>query len=407
VDNLQLWNLSADSRPRKVEAHAMSTWASSFSPDGRAIATASSDQTIRLTDAETLALKQTLRGHEHEVWCVAFSPDGKLIASGGKDQRVMLWSAVAPAMAEKCFPSRGAIRPFFSPDGKQIVTTAPGEGPFYSQVWKADTGELEHTLRGRRATGYTPDGRQLIRWATNWTAIELFTPGTTNMTKRELEDYEKVVSGVQFHGYSGDLTRFFVVDRQGRAAVWETMTGKKIMNVQGPPPPISSGALSADGKFLALGGQQEGVVRLFSCETLSALPLAGHKDAVRGLSFSPDGTMLASGSLDGTIRLWTIPRGEPIGTLPGHMEETSDVAFSPDGRTLASANIQHSVKLWHVATRREVVSWDFPSAGGTVKFSPDGRYLAVTTSTNSIHLFEAPPLAVPETIAAAGNPPPN
>lgn len=75
------------------------------------------------------------------------------------------------------------------------------------------------------------------------------------------------------------------------------------------------------------------------------------------------------------------------------MEETSDVAFSPDGRTLASVNVKVSVKLWHLATRRELVSWDFPQAGDSVRFSPDGRFLAVTTQTNSVHLFEAPPLA--------------
>jgi len=395
VDNLQFWNLSSDTFPRKVASHSMAVWTAVFSPDGRTIATASSDQTIRLADVETLALKQTLRGHEHEVWCLAFSPDGKLIASGGKDQRVMLWSVAETSTAKKTFPSRGAIRPFFSLDGKRLVTTAPGEGAFYSQVWNTDTGGLEQTLQGRRATGFTPDGKRLIRWATNWTAIELFTPATTNMTTVELEDYEKIVSGVQFHGYSGDLERFFIVDRQGRAAVWETMTGERIMNVQGPPPPISFGALSADGKFLALGGQQESAVSLFDCETASKIQLAGHKDAVRSLSFAPDGTMLASGSLDGTIRLWSIPRGEHLGTLPGHMEETSDVAFSPDGRTLASVNIKHSVKFWHVATRREMVSWDFPQAGGTLKFSPDGRYLAVTTSTNAVHLFEAPPFRDP------------
>ena len=118
--------------------------------------------------------------------------------------------------------------------------------------------------------------------------------------------------------------------------------------------------------------------------------LRGHRDTIRGLAFSADDATLASGSLDGTIRLWKTRPGTFVAELPGHMEETSDVAFSPDGRTLASVNVKHSIKLWHIATRRELVSWDFRSAGDFIQFSPDGRFLCVTTRTNSVQLFEAP-----------------
>ena len=122
--------------------------------------------------------------------------------------------------------------------------------------------------------------------------------------------------------------------------------------------------------------------------------LRGHRDTIRGLAFSADDATLASGSLDGTIRLWKTRPGTFVAELPGHMEETSAVAFSPDGRTLASVNMNLSVKLWHIPTQRELVSWDFPNAGDFLTFSPDGRFLALTTRTNSVYLFDAPPLEV-------------
>jgi WD40 repeat protein len=228
-------------------------------------------------------------------------------------------------------------------------------------------------------------------------------PEATNVTRVALAGFDEKSQGLECEGFTPDWKILFAVDELGRVVVWEVATAKVLKRLQGPAPPISAEAISPGGRYLALGAQQESVVRFFDLETGRESQLKGHKDTVRGLAFSPDGTLLASGSLDGTIRLWNTATGEEIVTLPGHMEETSDVAFSPDGRTLASVNVRHSVKLWHIATRRELMSWDFRRAGEKIRFSPDGRYLAVTTRTNSILLLEAPPLNGLATTSAAAS----
>jgi WD40 repeat protein len=132
------------------------------------------------------------------------------------------------------------------------------------------------------------------------------------------------------------------------------------------------------------------VARLYDCATGVERQLAGHRDFVSGLAFSPDGSTLATGSMDGTIRLWNTATGIIIASLPGHMQETSDVAFSPDGRTLASLGQNESVKLWHLPTLREVVSENDPQAGIWLMFSPDGRKLAVETGAGKLRLLAAP-----------------
>jgi WD40 repeat protein len=115
----------------------------------------------------------------------------------------------------------------------------------------------------------------------------------------------------------------------------------------------------------------------------AALPgitvLSGHTDAVKSVAFSPDGKTLASGSLDGTVRLWDVNTYQQIGgPLASHIGYVFSVAFSPDGKTLAAGGADGRVRLWDVGTHRQIGG---PLAGHTgavssVAFSPDGKTLA-------------------------------
>ena len=85
--------------------------------------------------------------------------------------------------------------------------------------------------------------------------------------------------------------------------------------------------------------------------TPSLQVLEGHSDWVRAVVFSPDGQLLASGSLDRTVRLWDTATGASRGTLEGHSGCVNAVVFSPDGQLLASGSYDHTVRLWDIKNR--------------------------------------------------------
>ncbi len=137
---------------------------------------------------------------------------------------------------------------------------------------------------------------------------------------------------------------------------------------------------------------------LLSTENLPlSTPLSGHTAAVHTTAFSPSSPVLASGSGDGTVRLWNIrdlTRPVPIGwPLLGHTGAVNAVAFSPDGHTLASAGSGGSVRLWKVqdpvhpvAVEQNVMN--YPGIVYSVAFSPVGHTLATANDDGTVRLWD-------------------
>ncbi len=273
---IHLWNLPplaislrdrnrSTSQPRCLTGHSHAVWSVAFSPDGRILASGSLDGTLRLWNPTTGNCWQVLQKHHSGIWSVAFSPKHRsaasnhlLLASGSQDQTIELWKI--------CFGVAS--------------TGTEDESPTL----------LVQPLR--TLTGHT-----------GWIRCVAFSP-----------DGEMLASG------SSD----------GVIKLWQVETGRCLQTFKAHSSLVLAITFSPDGQYLATGGG-DGTLKLWNRFLLRNheageddrispyLPLLhtleGHQKWVRFLAYSPDGTLLASCSHDGTIRLWDSSSGQCLAVL--------------------------------------------------------------------------------------------
>jgi roadblock/LC7 domain-containing protein len=270
-----------------------------FSPDGKMLASGSRDGTIILWDVESgQPIGEPLRKHTGVVYSVVFSPDGKMLASSSEDGTLILWDVesvqpVGEPLLERSFAIYSVA---FSPDGKRIAS-----GTSESIIlWDVESGQ--------------PIGEPL--YSANVFSV-VFSPDGKTIASRSDD-------GI---------------------ILWDVESGQPI----GKPlslESVYSVAFSPDGKLLALGGYEIIILLDVEAEKQIAKLLHSAFVAVNDVAFSPDGKTLASNSQDGTIILWDVESGQPIGK-PLHSAYLESVAFSPDGKLLASSSLE-SIILWDV-----------------------------------------------------------
>ena len=376
---IKLWDVAARTNIATFEGHKSSVWSVAFSPNGTSLGSGSSDRTVKLWDIATGQNIATYRhidehsdfGRTQPVWSVAFSPDRTTLASGGGSGTVILWD-----MSEWIRP-RPQTLVKISGDNQQGTPGMELTNPFVVEVKDQHDNPLSDVQVTFKVT--KGDGKLSQRFTVentmtdaNGRAQSIITLGPnlgTNTVGVTIPGFEPVTFNAVGVGMpatpimGGDYRKWHLPDgaiiRLGKGHLGESDRAV---------------AFSPDGQSLAVAG---GIgVWLYDVVTLRELALfTGHTRWVTSVAFSPEGTMLASGSSDKTVKLWDIATGRTIATLEGHTGWVTSVVFSLDGTTLASVSGQR-VKLWDLVTKQHIATLVHTHSVNSVVFSSDDTMLA-------------------------------
>jgi WD40 repeat protein/serine/threonine protein kinase len=384
---VKVWDADSGQLSYTIKRHTEAVFGVAFSPDGRRLASAGQDQTLKVWDAATGQETLTLEGHSQAVRGVAFSPDGRRLASASFDHTVKVWDAGSGQVSLTLKGhTRAVLGVAFSPDGRRIAS-AGVDGMV--KIWDADSGQVSLTLKGHTSdvTGvaFSPDGRRLASVSGDQTVkVWDADSGQVSLT---LKGHTERVHGVAF---SPDGRRIASASGDQTVKVWDAGSGQEALTLEVHAHYVEGVAFSPDGRHIA-SDDNDGKVKMWDARTgQEALTLKGHTSNVTGVAFSPDGRRIASASGDQTVKVWDAASGREALTLKGHTGSVTGVAFSPDGRRIASASIDRTVKLWETVTGQEILAIKGHTGGVTdVAFSPDGRRIASAGGDATIKVWDA------------------
>eukprot|EP00913_Durusdinium_trenchii_P008989 g8455.t1 len=374
----KIWDLTTGVVVKVLRGHSGGIRTAAISPDGRTIATGSWDNTIMLWDAATGKLQATLSDGRHSVMKVVFTPDGRKLISGGRDKTAKIWDLESKKLLLTTAPQSLPVTDVsISPDGKTFATSSgdykqkqlKGDVRLFSVATGKEIGRFEGHTQCVNFVRFNPDGRRLI--SNGYGGTRLWDVASRKLI-RTIGPANACSSVCFLPG-----GRRVVISRYRGLVMWDTETGKEVLRYTAHNGTTYDVKLSPDASLIATASQ-DGTVKFWPLKPPKSPQMrqfTGSGPWIGGTAFTPDGRhILTTRGPENSIQKWDIASGQSVQTFSGHTKPTNTLAISPDGRRMLSGGVDATVRLWDLKTGKQLrLLSGHQRSVRTVQFSPDGQ----------------------------------
>jgi len=370
-----------------------------FAPDGETLASAGRDSSVRIWDVSTWSERMRLDWRDGRAESVAFSPDGATLVAAGDAGVVRTWALPEGRERIRTATIRAAAdRLAWTPDGATVVAVSrDGAVCLLDPATGEGVRRAEVLPRICYSSSISPDGR-LVAYQGLLSDRRVRVVETSTGRLRQTFDLRDEDGVILVPCFSADGSTLFVsdgerYDERHLIVVYDLATGEETRRVEASAGYFNDLAVSPDDRLLATRWKAGGVFVYEFSERDPGVRLRYELDQtdeeVVDMAFSPDGSLLATASRNGFLRLWDTASGRTsrsLGTLAGG---ASRVAFSPDGERLAAASPKDPVvRLWDVKSGREIDRLEGHHPGvRCLAFAPDGRRLATGSFDTTVLIW--------------------